>query len=378
MSTFPLNDVSHASSSSGLNLASPGSSQFQPIVTAEKVVLASFASSSQASGNDPIAHLLAQIEALQTPESFASHAQNVRSEIQAKRASLLSEYQKICGDCFEDTESQIHKSWMNFNLAESSFNASSSIPFDQTHPSDSGVETEVYKAFMPFLQLDLAAREIYQELIDLGSTYTSDPTLDAVLKSAREELIQSDAALCGSHELDLSAPLPRARKKYQDALSTSVDAAPLKKKLDLLEKQHAINVRNIYLFDQMLVAPFNPTTTVAAIAQRNIDKTILAIQSQITEEQTRSSFPDSSSLSAVVTLQSPQRSDLPSSDSVITPPSVTPKTESRVEGAFDRTIEQTQQEENGSGWGWPAVIIGTIVVVPLAAFGAYHYFKNKA
>jgi hypothetical protein len=378
MSTNPLSPTSEASCSNGSSFVSSDASQFQPIATTQKAVSVSFAPSFQSGSNDPIAHLLAQIDALQTPESFASHVQNVRSEVQAKRASLLSEYQKICGDCFEDAESQIHKLWTSFNLAESSFNATSSIPFDQKHPSDSGVETDVYKAFMPFLQLDLAAREIYQELIDLGSTYTSDPMLDAALKSAREELIQSDAALCGSHEQDLSAPLPRARKKYQDALSTSVDAAPLKKKLDILEKQHAINVRNIYLFDQMLAAPFNPTTTVAAIAQRNIDKTVLAIQSQITEEQTRSSFPPSSSSSPLVTLHSPERSDLPSSNPVITPSSVTPNTESRVQGAFDRTLEQTQQEENGSGWGWPAVIIGTIVVVPVVAFGAYHYFKNKA
>ncbi|MBS0650568.1 MAG: hypothetical protein JSR93_05350 [Verrucomicrobia bacterium] len=317
---------------------------------------------------------------MQSPQNREAQTQHVRSEVQATRASLLSTYQKICGDCFEDPESQIHKLWMSFNLAESSFNASSSIPFDQRNPSASGVDSDVYRAFMPFLQLDLEAREIYQELIELGATYTSDPELDQALRSAREELIQRDAQLCGSHDQDFTAPLPKARKKYEVALSSSVDPTPLKKKLDLLEKQHAVNVRNIYLFDQMLAAPYNPEKTVSAIVQRNIDQTVAAIQSQIIEEQTRQSRSVSSPSYALGSPKAPRGPDLGSVDQLTPPPSDhvdhTPNPE-RVEAVVQRHIEQTPpDQESGSGWGWPAVIIGTIVLVPLAAFGAYHYLKS--
>ena len=382
MSTYALSIVAQGASSNGSNSVSEDASLNPQLISiADKVVSASFPSSSEAGSQDPIAYLLAQIDAVQSPQNREAQTQHIRSEVQATRASLLSTYQKICGDYFEDPESQIHKLWMSFNLAESSFNASSPTPFDQRNPSASGVDSEVYKAFMPFLQLDLEARDIYQELIELGATYTSDPELDQALRSAREELIQRDAQLCGSHDQDFNAPLPKARKKYQDALSSSIDPTPLKKKLDLLEKQHAVNVRNIYLFEQMLAAPYNPEKTVSAMVQRNIDQTVAAIQSQIIEEQTR----QSRSVSPIsYALDSPKGPDLDSADQLTPPPSDhvdqlsgnNPNSE-RVEAVVQRHIEQTPlEQESGSGWGWPAVIIGTIVVVPLAAFGAYHYLKS--
>ncbi|MBS0651988.1 MAG: hypothetical protein JSR39_00515 [Verrucomicrobia bacterium] len=386
MSTF-LNEVSQASGSSGFTPLDEASTKGPIHSTAEKVALLPLTanSSSPIINSNKIAGLLSQIESLQSTDHFIAESQTVRYEVQTQKSDLLGAYKQICGECFEDVESPIHQLWAKFVHEEQAYNKTAEVPFDQMNPSIAGVDSAVYAAFVPFLKLDLEARSLYQQIIDLGGTYTSDSVLKEALFTERETLVQSDIRLCGSSNDDLSAPLPKARREYEESLLHSSDSSALLETLKQLEKQHAVNVRNIYLIDQMIAAPVTPENTVDAIVQRKIEADVARVQSQIERVQKKESKKLASPSTPVLNLNSPPRSDTPSSLAPVHTPTVeehgpdrldqevpVAQIEQRTQGAFERAQDENPTEKStGFNWSRVGLVVLTVIAAPIAAYGVY-------
>jgi len=165
----------------------------------------------QKEGPAKIETLLNRADQLKSSDGQTRLTQSTRQEILRRKDDLIEQYETICGKFFKDPSSPIFQAWERFAQAESAYNNSNATPFDQTNPSATDANEEVFQAFQAFLTLDQQARGLFQQLADLGSTIKSDPELLLALeneKSANASSPQSDEEVRHQYvvELMLSAP----------------------------------------------------------------------------------------------------------------------------------------------------------------------------
>lgn len=242
----------------------------------------------QKSGAAAIARMDQRIQDIQSPSNQALVTASTRLEVQVQKDSLIQEYSRICGTHFEDPTSLIHQAWSNFAREELAYNSSSPTQFDRVHPENTDASLPVSQTFRQFLDLDQQGRDTLQQIVNLGSTINSDPELLNALREEKRVVLERDNALCGTHDADLTAPLLRAKSEYETSLSDSSDPITSAGLLDIykaLQKQHAENVRAVYVIDQMLSAPATSTAALDAIVAQKIQRTVQSIQLQIAAQQ---------------------------------------------------------------------------------------------
>ncbi|MBS0651990.1 MAG: hypothetical protein JSR39_00525 [Verrucomicrobia bacterium] len=242
----------------------------------------------QKGGAAAIARMDQRIQDIQSPSNQDLVTASTRLEVQVQKDSLIQEYSRICGTHFEDPTSQIHQAWANFAREEIAYNSSSLTQFDREHPENTDASLLVSQNFRQFLTLDQQGRDTLQRIVAVGSTINSDPELLNALREEKRVVLERDNALCGAHDADLTAPLPRAKSEYETSLSDGSDPITSAGLLDIykaLQKQHAENVRSVYLIDQMLSAPVTPTATLDAVVAQKIQTAVQPIQLRIAAQQ---------------------------------------------------------------------------------------------
>ncbi|MBS0652714.1 MAG: hypothetical protein JSR39_04215 [Verrucomicrobia bacterium] len=190
----------------------------------------------QKDGPANIATLQDRAKQLQSPDGQTRLTQSTRQEILRRKDDLIGQYERICGKFYKDPSSPIFQAWERFEQAESAYNSSHLTPFDQANPAATDANEEVFVAFQAFLELDIQARGLFQQLVDLGSTMKSDPELLLVLETGKS----SNAA-----------------------------------------KQNDEEVRNLYVNELMLAAPEKPELSLTAIVNQKTQTTLGKIQRQI-------------------------------------------------------------------------------------------------
>lgn len=190
----------------------------------------------QKDGPANIAKLQDRAQLLQSPDGQTRLTQSTRQEILRQKDDLIAQYERICGKFYKDPASPIFQAWEHFAQAESAYNSSHATPFDQANPAATDSNEEVFQAFQAFLTLDVQARDLFQQLVDLGSTMKSDPELLLVLETGKS----SNAA-----------------------------------------KQNDEEVRNLYVNELMLAAPEKPELSLTAIVNQKTQTTLGKIQQQI-------------------------------------------------------------------------------------------------
>jgi hypothetical protein len=239
-------------------------------------------------GTAAIALLDQQIRILQGPANQDTVTAATRLEIQQQKTSLIGQYESICGKHFEDKSSQIDQAWANFSREETSYNASSVTQFDQVRPDATDGSLPVSTTFQQFLQLEQRGRDTLQRIIDLGASMNSDPELLAALTEEKRLALETHNALFGSYDGDPAAALTKAKNEYDASLLHNTDSITSAGLLDIykgLQKQHAENVRTIYLIDQMLTAPARSDARLDAIVAQKIQTAVDAVQRQIVAQQ---------------------------------------------------------------------------------------------
>lgn len=227
----------------------------------------------QKSGEETMRILNMKISRLQTLENRAAVENQIRKELMNQLNELRHQFQDICGTHFEDSSSIIHKAWMDFVQEESIYNASSSTPFDRSSLEANDQSLPVSQAFKQFLQLKTQSDEVFEKIVQLGSTFASDDQLRNTLKEEQKTALEMITAI--------ELALPQREQEYLEALTNLKPIDETAALLDIwsqLKKQLAENIRTHYLLEKILNALADDNLSLNSLVTAKIEKNVVALQ----------------------------------------------------------------------------------------------------